>query len=581
MADIKQAIEYAKQNPDSVFATELRKRIESGKMNKELSSAGLNSYIPAKQPSMLSKIVNDPLKTLVVKPATRFGQAIAAPIVYGSGDEQAKRQYEQALKEDVTLPSFTGDINVEAQKGGVEGAKQIVGDAAQAASYLYGGSGIARTVSSGIKGQIARAGTQGAITGGISGGTYGFGESLSKGNDVGTVIEDTLLGAGIGTLTGLAFGAGLASVPVVASKTNNLLKTAKDKTGQLVSDITAPDVPEAVRVSLNPVEALKGTGQDIKVSVGGKLKNLSEITLSDKAKLQSSTQKSINTFTKQAEKFAKDRSVKGGSPVEIVGNRTDTALQFADKKRQSIGQNMGVIEQKYAQEVVPIKDETFKSFVDIVDLANDPKYGVKGENAPVVQKLVEDFDSLNANGLTIEERNKFIRSWQSYLRDAKDAFGNFKENNTVNTQIERAINTIKNETVDAVSMKDKTYRSLRQKYAQYIKLQEIGDMLLGKDGALGQRIKGAATVKRAIQSNSDAGARQFLTALKEITGYDAIKDGDLALTAMESVGDYQGLSLLNILREGTSGVKNKVLQSIEDKLIGSPKERIDRFIQKK
>lgn len=44
MADIKQAIEAAKQDPNSAFATELRKRIESGKMNKELESAGMPTF---------------------------------------------------------------------------------------------------------------------------------------------------------------------------------------------------------------------------------------------------------------------------------------------------------------------------------------------------------------------------------------------------------------------------------------------------------------------------------------------------------------------------------------------------------
>lgn len=46
MANINQAIEYAKQNPNSAYATELRTRIESGKLNTELQTAGLNQYIP-------------------------------------------------------------------------------------------------------------------------------------------------------------------------------------------------------------------------------------------------------------------------------------------------------------------------------------------------------------------------------------------------------------------------------------------------------------------------------------------------------------------------------------------------------
>lgn len=47
MATIKEGIEYAKVNPDSAFATELRKRIESGQMNSELKQAGLSQYITA------------------------------------------------------------------------------------------------------------------------------------------------------------------------------------------------------------------------------------------------------------------------------------------------------------------------------------------------------------------------------------------------------------------------------------------------------------------------------------------------------------------------------------------------------
>lgn len=51
MADIKSAIEYAKQNPDTAFSTELRKRIESGSFNNELTQAGLTQYVTKSVPS--------------------------------------------------------------------------------------------------------------------------------------------------------------------------------------------------------------------------------------------------------------------------------------------------------------------------------------------------------------------------------------------------------------------------------------------------------------------------------------------------------------------------------------------------
>lgn len=57
MATIEQAIEYAKKNPNSDFATELRKRIESGKMNTELQQAGLTQYIPQQEKGYGGRVV--------------------------------------------------------------------------------------------------------------------------------------------------------------------------------------------------------------------------------------------------------------------------------------------------------------------------------------------------------------------------------------------------------------------------------------------------------------------------------------------------------------------------------------------
>lgn len=363
------------------------------------------------------------------------------------------------------------------------------------------------------------------------------------------------------------------------SKTIQPIKsTIEDAGTSFIKRVSEPDVSQATKVSLNPSEALRGTKQDIQVSIGGKLKNISEATPQEIEKLKVGTAKNVDNFTVQAEKFANDRGVKGGSPVEIVGQRTDRVLDIADKKRQSIGSKMGAIEQRFADTVVPMQENTFKQFADIVDYSKNPKYGVSSQNAPVVQEFINNFDTLNASGLTVKERNDFIRNWTEYLRDAKDPFGNFKENATVNTKIQNAVNTLKTETVDAIP--DKTYRNLRKQYAEYKKLDEIGNQLLGKDGALGERVKGAATVKRAIQSNSDAGARQFLIKLKQLTGYDAIKEGDLALTAMENVGDYQGLSLLNIIQEGKTGIINKALEKGQDILVGDKATRVKKYIRK-
>lgn len=361
--------------------------------------------------------------------------------------------------------------------------------------------------------------------------------------------------------------------------------TILSKGRNFVDRFTAPDVSEAAKVSLNPEKALKGTTQDVLVSVkspvaGEKpiLKNLSELTPEEKKMVQVDTAKTLDDFTKQAEIFKRDRSVADGSPVEIVGKRVDTALELADKERQKIGSQMGEIEKKYLDNKLDIGEDTMKVLDETMAKFKNPRFGMDTGGAPVVQKLTEDFAMLQTNGATIQERLQFVRDWQDYLRNSKDGFGNFKDNAVANARVEKVINGLRNETVDHISQVDSEYKNLRTEYAKHIQLQDIGDSLLGKDGALGERVKGAATVKRAIQSNSDAGARQFLTRLKEITGYDAIKEGDIALTAMDDVGDYQGLSLLNVLNEGKSGVVKKILEKGQDLLVGDKAARAKRYI---
>jgi hypothetical protein len=64
-----------------------------------------------------------------------------------------------------------------------------------------------------------------------------------------------------------------------------------------------------------------------------------------------------------------------------------------------------------------------------------------------------------------------------------------------------------------------------------------------------------------------------------LTGYDAIKEGDIALTAMENVGDYQGLSLLEVLREGKGGIIKRGIEYARDKAVGSNAERTLKYIK--
>lgn len=146
-----------------------------------------NTPAPAPQPqkSLLRTIVEDPVKTLVVKPAVRFGQAAGSLVAGALGVSPEKLQ--ETARKDVTI----GGITIEGQKPMFEGgASQILGDAAKATSYLYTGG---TTV--GLKPFVK--------TGAVSGGLYSFGDSVQKAEATpASVAYNTMFG----TATGAAFG---------------------------------------------------------------------------------------------------------------------------------------------------------------------------------------------------------------------------------------------------------------------------------------------------------------------------------------------------------------------------------------
>jgi hypothetical protein len=179
-----------------------------------------------KPDSLLTSILKDPIKTLLVKPAVRTGQAIGAGLVNTFGTPQMKANLPGALSKDV---SFMG-MNIPAVKGfGAGGGKQIAGETLETAAYLAPYGTMARGATTGLK----ALGVGKKLAGGL--GKVATGASVGYGFDVGSKLEQgkvdltpglaTAIGGGIptlapvtkgvsrivgeslGTLTGTGFGA--------------------------------------------------------------------------------------------------------------------------------------------------------------------------------------------------------------------------------------------------------------------------------------------------------------------------------------------------------------------------------------
>lgn len=198
-------------NPEQLEQLKQRLKTDVG-----MSDAQVNSYLrsrgisaqQSRQPQgdgVLKSIVKDPLKELLVRPATRTAQAGIALL----GGERGK---DFAMQDQTINFPILGDITIPGQKTGAAGVRQIAGDAAKSASYLYAPSQVSGVGSAAMQGLKT-----GAKAGFVSGGLYGAGSGVQKDDaSIGSVFKEAttgaLGGAAVGGALGGALGYGLSKL---------------------------------------------------------------------------------------------------------------------------------------------------------------------------------------------------------------------------------------------------------------------------------------------------------------------------------------------------------------------------------
>ncbi len=187
-------------------------------------------FRPAAEPEqrgILQSIVKRPLERLVLEPGRRFGQAIGAAETAPFLSEEQKIRQQQAIEEDEELEiPLLGTFTLRGQKTGVEGAKQIAGEALETGAYLLPASKAASTISSPFK----QAAIRGSITGGKAGTAFGAGQALQEGGGFKETLTGAAVGGGIGigagTVLPLLPGALQASKGAISKTTSAVKKTA-------------------------------------------------------------------------------------------------------------------------------------------------------------------------------------------------------------------------------------------------------------------------------------------------------------------------------------------------------------------
>ncbi len=171
----------------------------------------------------IKSIVKDPVQTLLVKPAVRTAQAGIAAYGAISGNQRALDYSTQ--DQNVKLP-LLGNFKVEGQKTGLAGIKQVSGDAAKSASYLYTPGKVIGTL-----GKTATTGNkilQGAKAGTIGGGLYSGGQAGIENKSFKDIAVDTLTGAATGAVIGGAIPAAVSGIKTLQKiKLTNLPRIEK------------------------------------------------------------------------------------------------------------------------------------------------------------------------------------------------------------------------------------------------------------------------------------------------------------------------------------------------------------------
>lgn len=207
------------------------------------------------KPGFFSSLVTDPLKTLVVKPGVRFGQALGnliAPMLGATPEGIARAN--QATR-------TVAGMEIEPQKAfGNGGARQITGDIAKTASYLYTGGQAGTVVNQTLRGQILKGGLTGLKTGAVSGGAYSFGEAIQNAeNQPSAVAYQTLFGTVLGGATGGILGTTLPAISAGLTKIKGF-KDFESLTGKLnernreIFKPTSSQLSNWEQAKVNPIE---------------------------------------------------------------------------------------------------------------------------------------------------------------------------------------------------------------------------------------------------------------------------------------------------------------------------------------
>lgn len=446
VTQLKNAIEFAKKNPDAPQSVQLRRRIESGMYNNELAQIKKGSF--ATQPTEKSKAVKVVEKVADFTGGKEIGQGLGQALA-GNNKRVEETQNQQiglqgqllqrikekkAKGEDTSrlegaLEDLGGDI-----KAFGEGAeeilnpnkltdKQVIGDALQLGSTVVGAGTLPGQV-----GKVTAAKTigqgmlQGAKTGAVSGGAFGAVGGVAQGLQQDKTVKESLaqglktgaIGAVGGAVVGSVLGGISGGIAGKAERTQNKIldnitlkadelkpkeyarllkqgkitpKTATSPAQYILSEqekATALKYPNLIKK--DPVKTVTNIGDEIgrqDADVGNFLRQNNNIF--NKGELKNALKKSLAEVTDI-----------GVDEKRIAKNKTTLINNFVDSLEKNNMENLWESRKAFDQNIEKLFNTTGKS------LSKDMKIAFRN--------AVQDFISERTDDVTYKTAMKEMSS---------------------------------------------------------------------------------------------------------------------------------------------------------------------------
>ena len=577
MADITQAIEYAKKNPNSAFASELRRRMESGQMNSELTGAGLTQYIPQsvqpekKKDGILKsvyKAVAEPVANLIARP----GQAVQSALGY----EPSTGKF---LGLDITAPKTGKDVLAD------------VGRGLETVALGVGGGAVKDIAKAGLKGVIKQGAVQGAKQGAIAGGMTGLGQGLEQEDvTVGDVVSRTVGGAVLGGATGGVLGGGVPAVGAVGAKVGQIAQKGANVAKNVVGGVydatklaaqgtaripgrIATNVAEK-KATQQAINSLPSTYAKKAVQDGIDIRDINILYSIPKEQKQV-----VSKLVKHVQDFEAGKSTI--DPMESVGKPIVNRLKTLQSKQAVVGKKLGDIANTLTDEIS--EAQTFYPVIDNLRKVN----GLQG------LKLAEDgtldfVDTVMSTAETSADRvalqsifNDAIKRGtgkQKHLlrQELRESLGGKKRAGVQMTStLDDAYEAVRKGLSDTLDTINPAYKAINQQYAklanpvsELTKILKVGnetsdDVLNLSAGVLARRLTSASTGNAKIRQLLQLVDKATKVKGKTLTSTETLQNVINVLGRYYDIAPRTGFK--NLTQEAVSGgVKDFVSGAVTD-----------------